>query len=65
LTGETNTGPRKMFVYFSDDGDVLALRYDNWKAVFLEQRCQDTLQVWADSGFADAQPEGARDTRIG
>ena len=31
--------PRKGFVYFSDDGDVLALRFDNWKMVFLEQRC--------------------------
>jgi arylsulfatase len=35
-------------MYFSDDGDVLGLRYDNWKVVFMEQRCQGTLQVWAE-----------------
>jgi len=35
-------------VYFSDDGDVLALRFDNWKVVFMEQRCRGTLQVWAE-----------------
>jgi arylsulfatase len=33
-------------VYFSDDGDVLALRFDNWKLVFMEQRTPGTLQVW-------------------
>jgi arylsulfatase len=48
LTGETEKSPRQAFVYFSDDGDVLALRFDNWKAVFMEQRTQGTLQVWLD-----------------
>ncbi|HCU25365.1 MAG TPA: arylsulfatase [Deltaproteobacteria bacterium] len=48
LTGETEQCPRNFFFYFSDDGDVLGLRYDNWKIVFLEQRCQGTLQVWAE-----------------
>jgi len=48
LKGEVKESPRKLFVYFSDDGDVLALRYDNWKLVFMEQRCQGTLQVWAE-----------------
>lgn len=46
LTGEVTGSPRKGLVYFSDDGDVLALRYDNWKVVFMEQRVQGTLQVW-------------------
>ena len=27
---------------------MLAMRYDNWKLVFMEQRCQGTLQVWAE-----------------
>ncbi|MGB7860782.1 MAG: arylsulfatase, partial [Acidimicrobiia bacterium] len=36
------------FFYVNDDGDVTALRYDNWKFVFLEQRSQGTLQVWAE-----------------
>lgn len=48
LTGKEAKGPRQEFFYFSDDGDLVALRYDNWKAVFLEQRCQGTLQVWAE-----------------
>jgi arylsulfatase len=48
LTGEAEEGPRKEFFYFSDDGDLVALRYDNWKLVFLEQRVVGTLQVWAE-----------------
>ncbi len=48
LTGKEAKSPRQEFFYFSDDGDLVALRYDNWKAVFLEQRCQGTLQVWAE-----------------
>ncbi|MCB5275341.1 Arylsulfatase [Arthrobacter sp. SO5] len=46
LTGEVTESPRKGLVYFSDDGDVLAMRYDHWKVVFMEQRVQGTLQVW-------------------
>ncbi len=38
LTGETDKGPRIEFFYFSDDGDLVATRYDNWKLVFAEQR---------------------------
>jgi len=48
LTGEVDSSPRKGLVYFSDDGDVLAVRFDNWKVVFMEQRVQGTLQVWFD-----------------
>jgi arylsulfatase len=48
LTGEADKSPRQLFVYFSDDGDVLAVRFDNWKAVFMEQRVAGTLQVWAE-----------------
>jgi len=48
LTGEAKECPRNFFFYFSDDGDVLGMRYDNWKLVFLEQRCHGTLQVWAE-----------------
>ncbi len=46
LTGETDEDPRNEFFYFSDDGDLVALRYDNWKFVFMEQRVRGTLQVW-------------------
>jgi arylsulfatase len=48
LKGEEEKSPRKGFIYFSDDGDVVALRFDNWKVVFMEQRVQGTLQVWAE-----------------
>ena len=48
ITGKTKESPRNLFVYISDDGDVLAIRFDNWKMTFMEQRCQGTLQVWAD-----------------
>ncbi|MDA0171649.1 arylsulfatase [Solirubrobacter taibaiensis] len=48
LTGEEEHSPRKGLIYYSDDGDVLAIRYDNWKVVFKEQRCVGTLQVWAE-----------------
>jgi arylsulfatase A-like enzyme len=46
LTGEADESPRTEFFYFSDDGDLVAMRYDNWKLVFLEQRVRGTLQVW-------------------
>ena len=46
LTGRTDKSPREDFFYFSDDGDLLALRYDNWKLVFGEQRLRGTMQLW-------------------
>jgi arylsulfatase A-like enzyme len=48
LTGEADKSPRPGFFYFSDDGDLTAVRYDNWKQVFMEQRVTGTLQVWAE-----------------
>jgi len=48
LTGQTDKGPRDEFFYFSDDGDLFAMRYDNWKLVFAEQREQGTCQIWAE-----------------
>jgi arylsulfatase A-like enzyme len=48
LTGKAKESPRKIFFYFSDDGDVLGIRYDNWKMVFMEQRCQGTLLIWGE-----------------
>lgn len=35
-------------MYFSDDGDLVALRFKNWKCVFMEQRSRGTLQIWAE-----------------
>ena len=48
LTGKEEKGPRPGFIYFSDDGDLVALRYDNWKVVFAEQRMQGTVAIWAE-----------------
>lgn len=46
LTGKEKESPRKGFLYFTDDGDVAALRYGNWKMLFLEQRVPGTLKIW-------------------
>ena len=46
LTGKTDKSPRKEIFYFSDDGDIMALRYQDWKLVFLEQKAPGTLRVW-------------------
>ncbi len=48
LTGEAESGPRSEIFYFSDDGDLTALRYGDWKAIFMEQRVEGTLQAWAE-----------------
>ena len=37
--------PRKEFIYWTDDGSVAALRYNNWKITFLEQTAEG-LAVW-------------------
>ncbi|MHC4320620.1 MAG: sulfatase-like hydrolase/transferase, partial [Planctomycetota bacterium] len=46
LTGETDQSPRKEIFYFSDDGDLMALRYADWKLVFLEQKAETTFRAW-------------------
>jgi arylsulfatase len=48
LTGQVQKSPRKGFMYFSDDGDLVGVRFDNWKVVFMEQRAPGTLAVWAE-----------------
>jgi arylsulfatase A-like enzyme len=47
LSGEVDESPRKSFFYISDDGDILAIRHQDWKAVLMEQRAK-TLQCWAE-----------------
>lgn len=37
--------PRKDFIYWTDDGSVAALRYENWKVTFLKQEAEG-LKVW-------------------
>ncbi|MGB5636721.1 MAG: arylsulfatase [Waterburya sp.] len=48
LTGETKESPRQEYFYFSDDGDLLAMRYDNWKVHFAQQRTEGTLALWGE-----------------
>ncbi len=46
LTGETDESPRQEIFYFSDDGDLTALRYADWKLIFMEQKAAGTFRVW-------------------
>jgi len=43
--GEEPISPRSEFIYWTDDGDIAALRYNNWKIVFMEQRGHG-FDVW-------------------
>lgn len=45
LTGKLKDSPRKEFIYVNDDGQIVAMRYDAWKAVFLENRGV-AFEVW-------------------
>ncbi len=45
LSGKADQSPRKEFFYVNDDGQVVAIRYDDWKVVFLENRGQ-AFGVW-------------------
>jgi arylsulfatase len=46
LKGESQW-PRKEFIYWTDDGSVAALRYNNWKISFLRQDATG-LKVWSE-----------------
>jgi len=48
LMGEVEHSPRRGFFYFNDDAELVAMRFENWKIVFAEQRCRGTLQIWAE-----------------
>jgi arylsulfatase A-like enzyme len=48
LLGEQPKSARHKFFYFDDDGDLVGMRYENWKIVFSEQRTPGTLRVWAE-----------------
>jgi arylsulfatase len=45
LAGKEDKSPRNGFIYWSDDGDCMAVRMDRWKIVFLEQRALG-LNAW-------------------
>ena len=44
LTGK-DEWPREKFLYWTDDGNVAALRYNNWKITFLVQDAEG-YKVW-------------------
>jgi arylsulfatase len=50
LKGEVKESPRKEFLYWSDDGELMAIRYQDWKVSFLEQygraNPDDPVGVW-------------------
>jgi arylsulfatase A-like enzyme len=45
LSGKSKASPREGFIYVSDGGDVVAIRYQDWKAHYLENRGHQ-LDVW-------------------
>jgi arylsulfatase A-like enzyme len=47
LTGEVKESPRRFFFYFSDDGEVIAVRMDDWKLVLAEQRAT-RMMCWSE-----------------
>ena len=57
LTGQEPKSPRQGFIYFDDDGNLVALRFDNWKVVFMEQRAPGTLRIWAEPFVALRLPK--------
>jgi arylsulfatase len=48
LTGAVKESPRKSLFYFSDDGDLVAIRWEDWKLTFAEQRAKGTMDIWAE-----------------
>ncbi len=48
LTGEVEKSARQGIIYFNEDGDLVGIRFDNWKTVFMEQRVEGTLRIWAE-----------------
>ena len=50
LKGEVEASPREGFMYWSDDGDLLAIRVKHWKLAFMEQHTQigpdNPIGVW-------------------
>jgi arylsulfatase len=57
LTKQGVKSPREEFIYFDDDGGLVALRHGNWKAVFEEQRRAGTLEIWLEPFTALRAPK--------
>jgi arylsulfatase A-like enzyme len=40
LKGEAKEPPRQEFLYWSDDGELMAIRIQNWKVAFMERHTE-------------------------
>jgi len=47
LTGKEEKGARIELFYFSDDGELMALRYNDWKVTFMKQNATGTMETWS------------------
>ena len=56
LTGQEDHSARRGFIYFDDDGQLVAIRYDIWKLVFYEQKTPGTLDIWGEPFTARRLP---------
>jgi arylsulfatase len=56
LKGEVKENPRKGFLYWSDDGDLMALRVGDWKCTFMVQRATG-FGVWEEPLVAKRLPD--------
>jgi len=45
LSGKLKESPRQGFIYVNDAGEVAAIRYDDWKVMFMENRAKQ-MQIW-------------------
>jgi arylsulfatase A-like enzyme len=45
MKGEVKDNPRPGFLYWSDEGDLMAIRYGNWKVHFVVQR-EEGIKAW-------------------
>ncbi len=48
LTGKAEKGARDEFYYFNDDGDLVSMRFGDWKLVFMEQRAKGNFNIWSE-----------------
>ena len=46
LTGKAKDSPRNEFMYVGDEGQILAIRYNDWKVTFQEQKEEKTVRIW-------------------
>ena len=56
VKGEVKENPRQGFLYWSDDGDLMALRVGNWKCTFMEQRAHG-FKVWEEPLVSKRVPD--------